>query len=67
MEAIKGFVGECWQIREEIDLKSILFSRTSLVFNSTLLLSYIFYRSFKPRYSIVPRWPPGPKPWPIIG
>ena len=67
MEALNNFVEQYWPIKEKIDLKSILFSRTSLVFSSTLMASYLFYRSLKPRYSVVPRWPPGPTPWPIIG
>ena len=57
----------CLPIREDIHLKSLLFNTTSLVFTSTMLASFLWYRNTRQGYSVVPRWPPGPVPWPIIG
>ena len=55
----------------DVGILSYLTVTTSLVFTTTLLASYFVFNTYrnqyKNKYSVTPKWPPGPKPWPIIG
>ena len=48
-------------------ISSYITITTGLVFTTTLLASYFIFKSQQNKYSVVPRWPPGPKPWPLLG
>ena len=51
----------------QYDFNKLLTTRNCLVISSTLLVGYVWNRSRRTTYSIIPRWPPGPKAWPWIG
>ena len=51
----------------DVDAKTLVTPRSCLIVSVGLLAGYLWINSRRQRYSVVPRWPPGPKPWPIIG